>query len=286
MTQQLLKPEQGRRDPSEPLPRSSRRYRIPALPSPQQADSSVTEASSIHLSVVLPTYKERTNLPGMVTALSYLLDECLPNAYELIVVDDDSPDETWKVAQELAYYYPALRVIRRTNERGLATAVVSGWELARGEILGVIDTDLQQPPEVLLDLLARIEQGADLAIASRHAQGGGIRNLGPSQRLLSHTAQWLSRLVLPQVVKQVSDPMSGYFLVRREAIANRTLHPSGYKILLEVLSRGSIHSIAEVGYVFHGHQNRPKRRGFSKILGYLYHLLHLRLTPPSHIHQI
>ncbi|MEP0890229.1 glycosyltransferase [Leptolyngbya sp. PL-A3] len=212
----------------------------------------------------------------MVTALSYLLDEVLPNAYELIVVDDNSPDQTWNVALQLIHHYPALRVIRRMEERGLATAVVRGWEAAQGEILGVIDTDLQQPPEVLLELVKRMQQGADLAIASRNAQGGGSRNLSPARRLLRFGARLLGRLILPNVVGRVSDPMSGYFLVRREAIAGRVLFPSGYKILLEVLSRGDIQNIAEVGYVFHGRPDKRKHSFGSKVIGYLRHLMQLR----------
>lgn len=277
MTQQLLKPNTRRRDSSEPLPYLPRSYRIPSSPCTDQFSPPTVFTESIYLSVVLPTYKERTNLLGMVTALSHLLDEVLPDAYELIVVDDNSPDQTWKVALQLSHHYPALRVIRRIGERGLATAVVHGWEMARGEILGVIDTDFQQPPEVVLELLAQIQQGADLAIASRHAQGGGCRNLSPVRRFLSYGAQALGRLILPSVVNRVTDPTSGYFLVRREAIAERTLLPSGYKILLEVLSRGHVNDIAEVGYVFCGRREKRKHTIGSKVVSYLRHLLHLRL---------
>lgn len=276
MTQQLLKPNTRRRDSSEPLPTLPRSYRIPSSPYIEYPGLPSVFTGSIYLSIVLPTFKERTNLLGMVAALSYLLDEALPNAYELIVVDDNSPDQTWKVASELSYHYPALRVMRRMGERGLATAVVHGWEFARGEVLGVIDTDFQQPPEVLLELLTQMQQGADLAIASRHAPGGGSRNLSPIRRLLSLGARLLGWILIPTVVSRVTDPTSGYFLVRREAIAERMLCPSGCKILLEVLSRGDIQSISEVGYVFYGRREKRKHSIGSKVIGYVQHLLQLR----------
>lgn len=278
MTQQLLNPNTRRRNSSEPLPTLPRSYRIPSSPCIEHPGLSAVFTESIYLSVVLPTFKERTNLLGMVAALSYLLDETLPNAYELIVVDDNSPDQTWKVATELSYHYPALRVIRRMGERGLATAVVHGWESARGEVLGVIDTDFQQPPEVLLDLLAQMKQGSDLAVASRHAQGGGAQNLGPIRRILSFGARLLGWIIIPTVVSRVSDPTSGYFLVRRDAIAERLLSPSGCKILLEVLSRGNIQNISEVGYVFYGRREKGKRSVGAKVIGYVRHLLQLRKT--------
>lgn len=276
MTQQLLKPNTHRRNSSEPLPTLPRSYRIPSSPCIENPGLPAVFTEPIYLSVVLPTFKERTNLLGMVTALSYLLDETLPNAYELIVVDDNSPDQTWKVALELSYHYPALRVIRRMGERGLATAVVHGWESARGQVLGVIDTDFQQPPEVLLELLTQIQQGSDLAVASRHAQGGGSRNLSLVRRVLSFGARLLGWIIIPTVVSRVSDPTSGYFLVRRDAIAERMLFPSGCKILLEVLSRGDIQSIAEVGYIFYGRREKGKNAIGSKVIGYVQHLLQLR----------
>ncbi|NEQ22660.1 MAG: glycosyltransferase, partial [Microcoleus sp. SIO2G3] len=128
----------------------------------------------ILFSLVIPTYNEGNNTPKIVALLSQILDEAIPDAYELIVVDDNSPDGTWKIAQELMPEYPQLRVMRRVEERGLSTAVIRGWQAARGEVLGVIDADLQHPPEVLLQLWNEIQRGADLAVASRHVDGGGV----------------------------------------------------------------------------------------------------------------
>lgn len=112
--------------------------------------------------------------------------------------------------------------------------MIRGWQAAKGEVLGVIDGDLQHPPHVLSQLLSAIKQGADLAAASRHSEGG-VSNWSFVRRFLSRGAQLLGLIVLPRAIGRVSDPMSSYFRVRRSSIIGRTLHPQGYKILIEVL---------------------------------------------------
>lgn len=230
------------------------------------------------LSLVVPTYNERASLPGVLKALSTLLDRALPHAYELVVVDDNSPDRTWEVAESLQASLPQLKVIRREGEKGLATAVRDGWKESQGEILGAIDGDLQHPPEVVLDLLDRIQAGADLAIGSRNIEGGGVSEWSLARRVVSRGAQLLGLLVLPGVLGQVSDPMSGFFLVRRAAIADRALEPVGYKILLEVMARGRIARISEVGYVFQERQEGESKVSWQHYVEYLVHLGRLRLA--------
>lgn len=233
---------------------------------------------SIHLSLVIPTYKERDNIKNVVNILSQLLDESIPGHYELIVVDDDSPDRTWEIAQSLTTEYPQLRVMRRQQERGLSSAVIRGWQAATGNVLGVIDGDLQHPPEVLMQLLRSVEQGADLAVASRHVDGGGVSSWSVVRRILSRGAQLLGLVILPGVLGRVSDPMSGYFMVRRSAIANATLNPVGYKILLEVIGRGKVDQVAEVGYVFCERKEGESKVTWKQYIDYIHHLLRLRLS--------
>lgn len=237
-----------------------------------------TGSQEIKLSLVIPTYKESENIPTIVQKLTQLLDGVIPNAYELIVVDDNSPDLTWEVAQNMIPEYPQLQVMRREKERGLSTAVIRGWQVARGEILGVIDADLQHPPETLLKLLAEMERGADLAVASRHVEEGGVSDWSVIRRFLSRGAQVLGLIILPGVVGRVSDPMSGYFMVHREAIAGKTLSPVGYKILIEVLGRGNIRWVAEVGYVFQERLEGGSKVTWKQYVEYLQHLLTLRLA--------
>jgi dolichol-phosphate mannosyltransferase len=172
--------------------------------------------------------------------------------------------------------------VRRTSERGLATAVIRGWQVARGDVLAVMDADLQHPVETNLALFAEMVRGADLAVASRNAEGGGVSDWALRRRILSKGAQLLGLLVLPGVLAKVSDPMSGYFMVRRAALAGVELTPLGYKILVEVLARGRARWLAEVGYVF-----REREEGQSKVtlaiyLQYVWHLVRLRwLTLPQ-----
>ncbi len=227
-------------------------------------------------SLVLPTYNEGRNIGAIVAQISALLEAVIPGQYELIVVDDDSPDRTWAIAAQLQSQYPALRVMRRTAERGLSSAVVRGWQVAQGEILGVIDADLQHPPEVLVKLLQCLQGGADLAVASRHVEGGGVSEWSFARRLLSRGAQTLGLIILPDVVGRVSDPMSGFFLVRRSAIATIPLYPKGYKILLEVLGRGQVAEVAEVGYVFQERVEGESKVTWRQYVDYLHHLLRLR----------
>ena len=234
--------------------------------------------SDIKVSLIIPTYKESENIPALIAQLTNLLQPVLESAYELIIVDDNSPDLTWQVAQNIMPEYPHLRVMRRETERGLSTAVIRGWQMARGEILGVIDADLQHPPETLLQLWGEIAKGADLAVASRNVEGGGVSDWSLVRRFLSRGAQTLGLILLPGVIGQVSDPMSGYFMVRREAIADITMDPIGYKILVEVLGRGKVRWIGEVGYVFQERAEGHSKVTWKQYVEYLQHLIRLRLS--------
>lgn len=237
-----------------------------------------TNGHPILFSLVIPTYNEGKNIQKLVALLTQILDGELPQAYELIVVDDNSPDGTWEIAAALLPEYPQLKVMRRVEERGLSTAVIRGWQVARGEILGVIDADLQHPPEVLLQLWAEIKRGADLAVASRHVVEGGVSEWSVIRRFLSRGAQILGLILLPRVVGRVSDPMSGYFLVRRRCLVDHTMSPLGYKILIEVLARGRVPWIGEVGYVFQERQEGESKVTWKQYVDYLLHLVRLRFT--------
>lgn len=234
--------------------------------------------SPLQFSLILPTYQERDNIPKIVQILTDLLDPILPEQYELIVVDDDSPDGTWQVAAQLMPQYPQLQVMRRQQEKGLSTAVIRGWQAARGNVLGVIDADLQHPPQVLLDLWQEMVQGADLAVGSRHIEGGGVSEWSLIRRCLSRGAQMLGLLILPEVIGRLSDPMSGYFMVRRGAIAQQIMSPVGYKILIEVTARGRIRWIGEVGYVFRERETGESKVTWKQYVEYIQHLIRLRFS--------
>ncbi len=227
------------------------------------------------LSLVVPTLNESENITDFLAAVRHTLDQALPGRYEVIVVDDDSADRTWEIAARLGEGFPELRVVRRQREGGLAVAVIRGWQVARGQILGTINADFQHPPEVLGRLLERRE-GADLVVATRHGDGGGLGDWGLTRRFSSWGAAQIGRWLLPQVYARVSDPLSGCYLVRRQAIASVPLKPLGYKSLMELLVRGNVGEIHECGY-----EMRKRVRGQSKVralhpLQYIRHVLRLR----------
>jgi dolichol-phosphate mannosyltransferase len=231
----------------------------------------------VKLSVVVPTYNEGRNIHELLEALQAVLAAEMGNSYEIIVVDDDSPDGTWKIAGEIARRDARVKVLRRKGERGLAMAVVRGWQVAHGDILGVIDGDLQHPPTVIGELWPVMAQGVELAVASRWVEGGGVGRWNFWRRMTSRGARWIGAALVPGVGR-VSDPMSGCFLVRRSVVEGIELRPRGFKILLEVLGRARPSRVAEVGYVFGPRQNGASKATLRVFGDYLLHLLRLRWT--------
>jgi dolichol-phosphate mannosyltransferase len=230
----------------------------------------------VWFSLIIPTYNERENLSALLTQITRALSVAYDGRYEIIIVDDDSPDGTGNEARRLNDQYPQLKVISRTAERGLATAVIRGWQQASGSVLGVIDADLQHPPMRLVDLLSAIERGADLAIASRYIEQGSTGDWGVIRRTLSNGAGMLAACLLPEVVGHVKDPLSGYFVVRRTALEGVALHPQGYKILLEVLVRGRAKHVVEIPFDFALRQHGQTKATFKQGWEYILHLLSLR----------
>jgi dolichol-phosphate mannosyltransferase len=236
------------------------------------------ERESVEFSLVVPTRNESHNLAELIARLKPVLASQTGDSYEIIVVDDDSPDGTWQVAAAMAAQDDHLIALRRVNERGLATAVVRGWQAAHGKLLGVIDGDLQHPPEVTAQLIAAMRKGADLAVASREAEGGGTSDWSFLRLLISRGSRALGRILLPGVLGLVSDPMTGFFVIRRTAMENVVLAPCGYKILVELLVRARIRRVVEVGYVFRSRQRGQSKASLKVFVDYLHHLVRLRAT--------
>lgn len=209
------------------------------------------------LSLVLPTYNEAENLPELLTEIEEAMGD-IP--FEVVVVDDDSPDRTWEVAQRLAQEKPFLHVLRRVGQSGLSSAVLEGFRMARGEILAVMDSDGQHDPLLLPRLFRAVRDGAALAIGSRYVPGGSVEGWARARHAASYIATGLAWLVCP---RRVRDPMSGFFALDRRtfAVLETRLHPRGFKILLEFLALlppGA--RVAEVPLAF-----RLRRRGESKL---------------------
>ncbi|MEW5946118.1 MAG: glycosyltransferase, partial [bacterium] len=191
------------------------------------------------VTVVLPTYNEAQNVAAMIGRLRSALGDA-----EIIVVDDDSPDLTWKVAQEAG-----ARVIRRVGERGLASALKRGVEESGGEVVVWMDADQSMPPEDVPRLLDAIDAGADVAVGSRYATGG--RDARPLLRVItSRLINLFANLLLPV---KVSDYDSGFVAARRDVFGAAPIPSAGHgEYCIEFLCAAGLKGfeIREVGYEF------------------------------------
>ena len=223
------------------------------------------------LSVIVPTYNEADNIEPLVRTLTSVLGEL---DYEIIIVDDDSPDQTWRRAAEVAKIHSRVRVIRRTQGRGLAASVIEGFNQATGTFLACMDGDLQHDPKILLSMLEQLRQGASMAVASRYVAAGdtGPWSVGRKfkSRVATKLAQWL-------VGVNLYDPMSGFFMLRRADFLSvrDQLHAQGFKVLLEIVANLETKTVVEVPFTF-----RPRLAGTSKLsrrvmFAYLAQLLRL-----------
>jgi len=185
----------------------------------------------VELSVILPTYNEAANLRELVPEIIEILRDV---RHEVIVVDDDSPDGTWRVAEELGECFADVRVLRRVGRRGLASAVIEGFLVAKGRVLAVADADGQHDLHRLPELLGAVKDGAGLALASRYVPGGSVGEWDERRYAMSRFA---TRLAQRLCRTPVADPMSGFFAISRSTFAAALPHlnPMGFKILLDIL---------------------------------------------------
>ncbi|MFC1690548.1 polyprenol monophosphomannose synthase [Nanoarchaeota archaeon] len=216
------------------------------------------------ISIIIPTYNEAENIKKIVP----LIYKHMKKDYEIVIVDDNSPDKTWQIAQKMPKKYK-IRVIRRTKERGLATAVIRGFKEAKGNIIGVIDADLSHPPKMIPKLVAAIKDGNCVAVGSRHVKGGGCENWPVHRKMISKGATLMAR-----PLTRVKDPMSGFFFFKKDILKGVTLKPKGYKILLEILVKGrySKNKVKEIPFIFKDRELGKSKLGFNVYIDYLKHL--------------
>lgn len=221
------------------------------------------------VSIVIPTYNERGRLADLVTTLVGVFERHGIDG-ELVVVDDNSPDGTGALADELATRFP-VRVVHRAGKLGLGTAVVDGFAAASSAVCGVMDADLSHPVDLLPRMLGAIERdGADFVIGSRYVPGGGTRNWPAGRLIMSRFACLLARPVTP-----VRDATSGFFLLRREIADGVRIQAGGFKICLELLVRGRATAVVEVPYVFVGRTVGESKMNLREATGYVRQLYDL-----------
>lgn len=197
-------------------------------------------------SIVIPTYNEAAGIGKLIAALDATFRAGALDG-EIIVVDDNSPDGTGRVVDDLSRTYP-VRCLHRSGKLGLSSAVIDGWAIARAQsvALGAMDADFSHDVAALPQMVAALESGRyGLAVGSRYVPGGGIKNWPARRVITSRVACWLARPLTP-----VKDVTSGYFLVRRDALTGVTLDPIGFKIGLEVIAKAKYGKALEVPYVF------------------------------------
>lgn len=223
------------------------------------------------LTVVVPTYDERDN----VAPLCALIHDALAGrSYEILYVDDDSPDGTADAVRDLDD--PRVRVLVRTSDKGLSKAVIAGFEDARGELVAVMDADLQHDPAMLLPMLDALDAGADLVVASRFLPGGDAPGLGRERLWMSVFGIWVVRLLTGAAL---ADPFSGYFLTRRETLTQvrERLTGLGFKILLDlVLAHGGRLKLVEVPAVLSERHEGTSKFGLDTVVALLAQMLQHR----------
>ena len=194
------------------------------------------------VSLIIPTYNEAKNLPLLVEEIFGLVDKKMIDL-EIIFVDDNSPDGTGDVVEELSRKYP-IRAIHRAGKLGLGSAVREGFKLSDRPYLGVMDADLSHDPAILNALVFALD-GCDISIGSRFEKGSKVENWKWWRRLISEVGVRVTKLL-----SGVKDPLSGYFFFRRSVIDGVDLDTIGYKILLEILVKGKYVSVRELPYHF------------------------------------
>jgi dolichol-phosphate mannosyltransferase len=216
----------------------------------------------------VPTYREAANLPHVAKAVD---DACagLGDGYELLFIDDDSQDGSEEICAGLSDRFPA-RIVVRKSERGLATAVIHGIELASGEIVVVMDADLSHPASAIPCMVERLQSGeSDFVLGSRYVEGGSIHDdWSVFRKLNSIIPSLLARPLCP-----LKDPMSGFFAFRRTEMPDaHRLSPIGYKIALEVFVKGNFDHASEVPIHFADRQHGEGKLSLKEQLNFLRHL--------------
>jgi dolichol-phosphate mannosyltransferase len=225
---------------------------------PARADMIAVVRPAPELTIVVPTFNERANIPLLVERLSHLLTSC---DWEVIFVDDNSPDGTATSARTIGEQNSRVRCIRRIGRRGLAGACLEGMLASQARYVAVMDADLQHDEGLLVPMLEALRAGrADVAVASRYLYGGSAAGLSKQRSRVSRGSNAIVRLLLGI---ELTDPMSGHFMIRREAFEGiaPALSSQGFKILLDILAtaRGSLRTM-ELPSAF-----RERQHGESKL---------------------
>jgi dolichol-phosphate mannosyltransferase len=225
------------------------------------------------LSLIVPTYNEVDNIQELIERLASSLKGF---DSEVIFVDDGSPDGTAEAISVYGRFYDGVKVSKRSARRGLSSAVMHGLRIAEGDVVAVIDGDLQHPPELLPQMLAEIRQGFDLVVASRYVKDGNSSFSSSIRKSMSKIAVNLAHLLLPKT-RIVGDPVSGYFMMRKRILRDIKFTLKGNKILLEIIAQHNGNLIAELPYTFAVRKKGESKLGLVELINYLHLIIKLRI---------
>jgi dolichol-phosphate mannosyltransferase len=238
---------------------------------PSSAPSPIDIPSELNLAVIIPTLNERDNIEPLIRALDVALAD-IP--HELVFVDDWSLDGTYQLLVSIARLRPDIRVVGRQGRRGLSSAVIDGVMATSADIVAVIDADMQHDEAILSEMFETLtSDSADVAIGSRYGDGGSCGEWDVHRVKMSQMATRIAQSVLPG---SVNDPMSGFFMIRRDIVVNMIpdLSQKGFKILLDMLMSSPYPlRIAEIPYTFRLREAGVSKLSASVVLSFLWLLL-------------
>ena len=231
------------------------------------------------LTVIIPTFNEEANIRNIVMAVDAVFHEHSLHG-QILIVDDNSSDRTISIVHELMRTKENVQILIRENDHGLSQSVADGFSHAASEVFVVIDADFSHPPVLIPRMLEEIRKGHDIVIGSRYMEGGGIRKWPLKRRVISLMATFLGRLLFPDI----TDPVSGFFAVRKEVVDKAPLKPRGYKILLEVLGKGTWEKDVEIPFEFVDREAGASKLKLGTVIDYARQVLDITLHSFTH-HQ-
>ena len=221
------------------------------------------------VSIILPTYNESQNIIQILESIEENIPKHLQT--ETIVVDDNSPDGTGKIVDEYLNLKKiannTIDIVHRTTKSGLASAILKGIQQATGDVIVVMDSDFSHPPQIIPKMLESLKKyHSDIVIASRYVSGGGIEHWTLKRKLMSKVATKIAKLSLDVSAK---DPMSGFFLFKKNLLHDLKFDGIGYKLLLEILVKTKGAKITEVPYTFTNRKFGASKLGSDTIIDYV-----------------
>ena len=229
--------------------------------------------------VIIPTLNEADTIGKTITLVDTVLKNESLNG-QILVVDDNSRDSTISIVNEMMMTHPNVSILVRQKDHGLSQSIVDGFREAgmNSDIFIVMDADGQHPVEKIFELYWKMKEGNDIVIGSRYIEGGEIKHWSFMRKVISRGATFIARLFFPHI----TDPVSGFFAVRREVVLDAPLKPKGYKILLEILGKGYWRKVVEIPFSFGARERGESKLKQQTIIEYLKQIIDLAKFTMTH----